>query len=92
VEYPKLMSAEAMDGYRLRLRYANGENRMYDFAPHLAHKYYKPLEDTLLFRSVRVDDGELIWASGQDFCPHTLYDGSKAVRQTVDMHAAEVMR
>jgi hypothetical protein len=25
----------------------------------------------------RVNDGEIEWATGQDFCPHTLYDGSE---------------
>jgi hypothetical protein len=74
--YPKLTAVTPLDDYRLMLTYDNGERRVYDFEPNLNHKYYKPLADARLFERVSVADGEIEWATGQDFCPHTLYENS----------------
>jgi len=76
MNYPKLCSAKPLEDYRLLLEYSNGEKRVYDFRPNLTHKFYKSLEDTVLFADVSVIDGEIEWATGQDFCPHTLYENS----------------
>ncbi|MDR1065158.1 MAG: DUF2442 domain-containing protein [Oscillospiraceae bacterium] len=75
--YPTLTAVTPLDNYRLELAYDGGERRVYDFKPNLSHKYYKQLADTRLFRSVSVTDGEIEWATGQDFCPHTLYENSR---------------
>jgi len=79
--YPKLVAVTPMENYRLLLAYANNEKRLYDFSPHLNHKFYKPLQERGLFRRVYVEDGELQWPSGQDFCPHTLYSDSNPIQQ-----------
>jgi len=76
MNYPKLCSAKPLEDYRLLLEYSNGEKRVYDFRPNLTHKFYKSLEDAVLFADVSVNDGEIEWATGQDFCPHTLYENS----------------
>ncbi len=80
MRYPKLLSAVANDGFLLSLTYEGGEEKIYDFKPNLSHKYYSALADIMLFKMVRVIDGEIEWASGQDFCPHTLYDRSVALK------------
>jgi hypothetical protein len=74
--YPKLKAATPLTGYKLLLDFG-GEKRVYDFRPNLTHSYYKELADPVLFRKVSVNDGEIEWATGQDFCPHTLYEESK---------------
>ena len=76
MKYPKLESATPLENHTLLLVWSNGERRRYDFKPNLSHKFYKPLEDPVLFRQVQVNDGEIEWITGQDFCPHTLYDNS----------------
>ena len=73
---PKLTGVTPLEGFRLLLEYGAGERRLYDFTPHLSHKFYRSLADPALFRRVTVEDGELAWITGQDFCPHTLYDDS----------------
>jgi hypothetical protein len=78
--YPKLKTVEADDDYKLNLAFENGEKRIYDFKPNLTHKFYKPLSDVTLFKKVSIVDNEIQWASGQDFCPHTLYE--KSIPQT----------
>lgn len=79
-QYPKLLSVKALDNYMLELKFSNNEKRIYDFKPNLAHLYYKELQNPALFKNVTVEDGEIIWVTGQDFCPHTLYDKSIMLR------------
>ncbi len=76
VLYPVLESVSALDGYRLMLHYANHETRIYEFKSNLTHSFYAELTNPLLFKRVRVKNGEIIWSTGQDFCPHTLYESS----------------
>jgi hypothetical protein len=74
--YPKLSKVEPMDDYRLLLTFDNGERKIYDFSPNLKSAYYTNLKDIRLFKSVVVRNGEIEWVTGQDFCPHTLYEKS----------------
>jgi hypothetical protein len=37
------------------------------------------LSNPALFGNVQVVDGEITWPTGQDFCPHTLYEKSSRV-------------
>ena len=72
-EYPKLLKVTALDNYMLELEFS-GEKKIYDFKPNLTHSYYKDLQNPALFKNVSITDGEIEWATGQDFCPHTLYE------------------
>jgi hypothetical protein len=74
--YPKLKEVTTLDNYSLLLLFTNGKKKLFDFTPNLSHPYYKDLRNISLFRSVVVNDGEIEWSTGQDFCPHTLYDKS----------------
>ena len=73
---PKLIDVKTQPDYYLILIFNNGEQRLYDFKPNLTHPYYKPLASYSLFQQVTVTAGEIEWSSGQDFCPHTLYENS----------------
>ena len=76
ITYPKLITVVALENYGLALEYDNGEKRIYDFSPDLNHSFYKKLSNPLFFKNVSAIDGEIEWATGQDFCPHTLYEKS----------------
>ena len=78
-EYPILRDVTPLDDFSLILDFDDGEKRLYDFKPNLTHKFYKALADIRLFRAVSVNDGEIEWLTGQDFCPHTLYEESEPV-------------
>ena len=75
--YPKLKVATPLDNHLLMLIFGENEKRLYDFKPNLSHKFYRPLADINIFKRVSVNDGEIEWVTGQDFCPHTLYEESK---------------
>ena len=74
--YPKLLSVQADNNFCLHLKYENGELRLYDFTPNFSHPYYTSLQNPAVFSQVSVVNGDLEWASGQDFCPFTLYEKS----------------
>jgi hypothetical protein len=78
--YPILKAVTPLDDYRLMLIFGEGEKRLYNFKPNLSHKFYKSLTDLRLFKAVSVNDGEIEWVTGQDFCPHTLYEKSEPVQ------------
>jgi len=78
-KYPPLTAVTPLDDFHLMLIFGDNEKRLYNFMPNLNHKYYHPLADTSLFKNVSVNDGEIEWASGHDFCPHTLYEESEPV-------------
>ena len=77
--YPVLTAVIPLDDYRLALTFGENERRLYDFKPNLSHKFYRALADIKLFKNVSVVDGEIEWVTGQDFCPHTLYERSVPV-------------
>jgi len=77
MEYPMLLAVEPSEDYKLFLEYSNNEKRVYDFREHLKHPFYEKLKNKELFKKVKVLNGELEWATGQDFCPNTLYEYSR---------------
>ena len=76
INYPKLKYVIPLDDFVLLLEFEKNEKRLYDFKPHLKHPYYGELSSEDTFRNVSVEDGEIIWETGQDFCPNTLYEFS----------------
>ena len=80
--YPKLKAVTPMDDYRLLLVFGDDEKRIYDFAANLTHPFFASLKDVNLFKAVSVEDGEIIWSTGQDFCPRSLYECSLPLART----------
>ena len=79
-QYPSLKEAIAKENYKIELIYENGEKRVYDFTTNLEHPFYQELKDVELFLKLSVVQGEIMWESGQDFCPHTLYEKSMEMK------------
>ena len=74
--YPSLKNVVVLSDHLLELEYDNNEKRIYDFKPNLNHSFFKELQNPALFKNVFINNGELEWPTGQDFCPHTLYEKS----------------
>lgn len=68
----------------VELGFANGEVRVIDLEPYLWGPMFEPLKtDYELFKQVQVDPdaGTIVWPTGADLSPRTLYAESKpAVR------------
>ena len=76
--YPKIISVEPLDEYKLKLSYETGEVKIFDVLPYMSGKWYEELFNNGYFNSVHlIPDGKGIeWEHGQDIAPHELYDMS----------------
>jgi hypothetical protein len=69
--------------YKLRIKFSNGEEGVYDCAPLLDFGVFKELRDITYFMQVRAWDGTVVWPHEQDICPDTLYlDSDKNPEQS----------
>jgi hypothetical protein len=71
---PRVTAVEPMDGYRVRLLFSSGEQKLFDMAPYLDKGVFRELATPAYFRSVRVCGGTICWSNEQDLCPDTLYE------------------
>lgn len=67
-------SVRPLPDYRLWLRFANDETRIFDMTPLLDQPVYHPLRDPDAFFGVYLDYGIPTWLDGAvDIAPETLY-------------------
>jgi hypothetical protein len=80
---PKLLAAEYVSGYTIRLRFADGVQGDLDLAGELWGEVFEPLQDLAVFRRFRLDSelNTLTWPSGADLAPEFLYE--KALKRPV---------
>jgi hypothetical protein len=55
VSFPRIESVEPLPGKRLRTTFADGTTKVYDCSHLLESAPFRPLEDEVLFRCVKVD-------------------------------------
>jgi hypothetical protein len=72
----RVARVEPLDGYRLRVRFANGETRDVDVERYLRGPVFEPIrKDRALFEAVTVDEelGVVVWPNGADIDSAVLY-------------------
>ena len=67
------------ENYCLLLEFTNGERREFDVKPYLDKGIFVKLQDKAYFQQVCLAMGTIEWPEGQDFCPDTLFELSKAI-------------
>ena len=68
-----------LSNYMLRLRFKNGEEKIFDMNPYLETGIFKELKDENVFKTVRVNFDTVEWANEADIDPETLYHESVVV-------------
>ena len=69
----RIVSARALDDYKLWVRFESGETKEVDFKPLLKKTAFKPLNDIEVFKNVYVDYGAPVWNDGEiDIAPEYL--------------------
>ena len=77
--YIGIQKVSLLDDYRLKLKFYNGEERIFDLKPYLEIGKISELKDKDLFRQVRISFDTIEWPNGVDLDPEFLYKNSKAV-------------
>lgn len=73
----KVCGVRPLEGYRLWLRFTNGEAKVFDFTKMLETPAFAPLKDPNRFRAVYIDFGAPTWEEGSiDMDPAYLYRNS----------------
>jgi len=76
-KYPGVASVEATDGYKLVLRFDNGERRVFDATPLLPFGRFRELAVPEVFKKIRVAYDTVEWENGLDLDPEYLYERSQ---------------
>ena len=79
---PSVQSVVPFGDYKLLLTFADGEQRIFDFAPLLNRPAFAPLRDKAIFHAVTVDAGIPTWNDGDiDISPAYLLSESMPLQQ-----------
>lgn len=75
MEYPRIVSAKAVDENTLLVEFDNNEKRKYDVTPLLSKEMLAPLRDPALFKTVKVEKGgyAVVWNSEIDISEYELW-------------------
>jgi hypothetical protein len=75
---PKVSQVEALENYRLRLAFDNGEVRIFNVRPYISKGVFQALQAVDYFKQVKPFFGGVQWPQEQDFSADTLYLESMA--------------
>lgn len=70
---PRVVAVRAKNDFSLELVFENGQERIFDMKPYLQIGVFRELNNLSLFKAVKPFMGSIVWKSGQDLCPDTLY-------------------
>ena len=70
----EVIKADYLGGYRLKLRFSNGETRIADMESSLTGPVFQPLKDIEYFKKFSIPFNTVQWENGADFAPEYLYE------------------
>lgn len=62
-----------LDNYLLRLKFKDGEEKIFDMKPYLQTGVFRSLKDEKIFKSAKVSFDTVEWNNDADIDPETLY-------------------
>jgi hypothetical protein len=65
-----------LENYQLRLKFKNGEEKIFDMTPYLETGIFKELKDESVFKTAKVSFDTVEWDNEADIDPETLYSDS----------------
>ena len=69
-----IVEAKPLDGYKVDVRFDNGERGVFDCSRYLGKPYWKKLNDMDFFRQVVVGYGTLVWPDEVDIGPEDVWE------------------
>ena len=79
-----VVDAAYLGGYRLQIRFEDGQVRVADLSEHLEGPVFQPLRDPAYFRrfTVNHDIDTVVWPNDADFSPDFLYEIGQTVNES----------
>lgn len=83
-DYPQIASVEALNGFRLRVTFVNGQTRLYDFTTKSGLPATALLRDEVLFKTAHVDVGGygIVWNNDLDIAESELWLNGQPVDES----------
>jgi len=78
--YVPVTKVKPLDGYKLQLKFKNGEEKIFYLTPYLNVGKFAELKDVSLFNSATVRFDSIEWANHVDLDPEFLYEHSSALK------------
>jgi hypothetical protein len=78
--YFAVTNVTPLENYKLRLKFKNGEEKIFDMRPYLETGIFKELKDESIFKTVKVSFDTVQWDNEADIDPETLYRDSLALQ------------
>ena len=66
-------SVKALPGFKLRLRFSDGAEGVFDCSGELWGEAFAPLKDPKFFAKVSLDHGAPTWPNGADLAPDAIH-------------------
>lgn len=77
--YFAITEVTPLENYKLRLKFKNGEEKIFDMGPYLNTGIFKELKDESIFKTAKVSFDTVGWDNEADIDPETLYKDSVAL-------------
>ncbi|PYQ27616.1 MAG: DUF2442 domain-containing protein [Acidobacteria bacterium] len=74
----RVVSAEYVKGYQLRVRFSDGEEKVVDFTRWIRGEMFKLLANKRQFKRFFIAGGTVCWPNGADIAPETLRNYDEA--------------
>lgn len=78
---PNPIEVKVLEGYKLKIKFKNGENKIFDMEKYINHKFYKKLKDRKYFENVKIAGNTIEWQDGEDVAPEKLYYDSIIIEE-----------
>ena len=75
MNYPKVLSAKAIDDNTLLVEFDNRQKKKYDVSPLLQKEMFLPLKNSSFFKEVKVEQGgyAVVWNNNIDISEYELW-------------------
>ena len=70
---PNPMKIKVLENYKLKIKFENGEEKIFDMAKYIHEKFYQKLKNRKYFENVRIIGNTIQWENGEDVAPENLY-------------------
>lgn len=74
---PVVIDAEYISGYKIKVTFDNGEEKIADCEKWIYGEVFEPLKDIEYFKKIFVDGWTVSWPNGAGIAPETLYSDSE---------------